>query len=361
MKRFIATICIAILAVTLSGCSWIFPKETPDLAPHLIAESEREAEPIRPIDGKETKTVSGADKRAQITDLYKIVADGFRPAFTDDLDPDVERVYESAREVLARYIKNDFDTYARVHAIHDYLAAYIDYDEALYDKYLNKEEITDEHASFHLDGVFLFKSAVCDGFSKAFAFLCGIEEIECVQILGAFGSEPHAWNKVRIKEKWYNVDVTQDKAYYSVGGKQSFQIHHGYFLLSDQSMKLPNYGRHTFADGMNESDEYAHVDYGYYKTQTVEIAGVSYASLVTGKQQLTELFQAVSDSKRAVGKMEIKLEITGVNGDSTSAYADMIAQAYAAVSKPDFMLDADKGYLPYMRYPNGAFVFLIYK
>ena len=56
--------------------------------------------------------------------------------------------------------------------------------------------------------------AVCDGKSKAFVLLCGIEGIECVRAFGEskVGGVGHAWNYVKIGEYWYLVDTTEGDA-----------------------------------------------------------------------------------------------------------------------------------------------------
>lgn len=58
------------------------------------------------------------------------------------------------------------------------------------------------------------KKTVCDGYSKLFLELCQAVKIECVRIEGIaqIGDETegqlHAWNAVKIKDKWHLVDTT---------------------------------------------------------------------------------------------------------------------------------------------------------
>lgn len=359
VRRIKACLCAAAIlsCALLTGCS-LFSKPTPDLPAHLIAESEVEAQPIRAVSAREPKPVTGEGKREQIDAMLEIVAEGYRPTFNEAMAT-AQQVYDKAIAILDRYMLNDFSEYERVHAIHDYLASTVAYDIALYEKYLAHEDVTDEHPSFHLEGALLEGNAVCDGFSKAFMFLCNLEGIACVRITGAFDAQAHAWNKVRLENRWYNVDVTMDKGYYSIRKGTTFVLHHGYFLRSDRSMTAGLFGRHTFGRD-NPSDEEANEDYDYYATAHTDIDGVSYGSLVTSKRQLLDIFAAVKASKRAVGKLELRLSIAGVNADSSSAFASMIEEAYKSV-KSDFVYDPARGYLPYLRYPNGVFVFLIYK
>ncbi len=79
--------------------------------------------------------------RARMDELYSaVVYDGLRPIFRDN-DP-AEAVYTAARRILDRYVSNEWHgsadgEYNIVHAVHDCLAYYVDYDFELYDAYKN--------------------------------------------------------------------------------------------------------------------------------------------------------------------------------------------------------------------------------
>lgn len=353
MKRLLSLALIALVG-WCAACSYF--RATPGLPVHLVENVE--AQPVRPVDSRPTKAVAGTTRVEQLASLETTVAEGFRPTF-DGIDERVRQTYEAAIEILNRYIGNGFDDYARVHTVHDYLTSRVDYDADLYRAYLTSGTVTNEHASFHLDGVFLDGVAVCDGFAKAFMFLCNLEGIPCARIVGDYAGMAHVWNKVRVGERWYNVDVTLDKAYYTASGATAWVAHHGFFLISDANITAANYGRHSFAKGWNPSDEYAPRDYGYYTGASVDVGGQTYTAVITEPSQLAELFRAVGKSKRQVGKLEVRLALEGYNPDATVAFDSCIRDAYAQV-KSDFAFDPEHGSVPYLRYPNGAFVFLIY-
>lgn len=55
--------------------------------------------------------------------------------------------------------------------------------------------------------------AVCEGYARAFKTLMNTQNILCVEVIGYYqndngGQEPHAWNYVNLKGKWYLVDTT---------------------------------------------------------------------------------------------------------------------------------------------------------
>jgi len=90
-------------------------------------------------------------------------------------------------------------------ALHDILAREISYSNSG----ANSETTT-------LIGAFLSRSAVCEGYAKAFHLLCERVGIESLIITGTGTphytgqSEPHAWNIVNIDGVYSHIDVTWD-------------------------------------------------------------------------------------------------------------------------------------------------------
>ncbi len=361
----------AMFLLWLVGCSFIESiiggKKSGDILPHLISEEEKEENPVRPIDSlTKTRGFTAKNVAAQYDELLDIVYAGgekCRPDFTDASD-EVVRVYNAAVRVLNRYIRNDFTEYERVHAIHDYLSYFIKYD---FDLLQNAGNASGDDPAFRLDGVFVNGKAVCDGFSKAFLLLCGIEQIRCIRITGLYNMEGtninHAWNKVQVDGVWYNVDTTMDAwhVYTDSGDTPTSLLCHGYFLISDDLITEPLTGRHV-QSGKDDVNYECTQTYDFYRNTP---SGIGTQSMeVTSGAELNELFEQIKKKKRAVGKIELKLnfpEYDKSNLARPDAYASYIAAAYKKVSDTDFVLDAENGTYPYQRYPDGVFVFLIYK
>lgn len=57
-------------------------------------------------------------------------------------------------------------------------------------------------------GALVNRKAVCMGYAMAFKMIAEKNRIECQVVMNLRGT--HAWNVVKIGNKWYNVDVTQD-------------------------------------------------------------------------------------------------------------------------------------------------------
>ena len=366
-KLSIYILCFVLAAIgveALTGCS-LFSKPSGDLLPHLIDETHVESNPVRPIDSlTSTRGFTATRLQSQYDELLDIVyrgdGGGSKPDFTDAL-PEVKEIYDAAVAVLNRYILNSFSQFERVHAIHDYLAYYIEYDTALG----SLASVPSDHPSFGLEGVFKNKKAVCDGFAKAFLLMCGIEGIRAIRITGEYNngvsSENHAWNKVYIDGSWYNLDATMD-SWHVRGSKTKYDImSHGYFLVSDDLMRGELTGRHR-ESGNDKVNYECKNTYGFYKITNLGIG--DYPMEITSQDELNDVFAAVKKSKRKIGKLELKLNFDGYeksNLERMDAYVTQIREAYSKVSDADFVLNPDTYTYPYQRYPDGVFVFLIYK
>ena len=143
------------------------------------------------------------------------------------LDKDEKLLYDNVIS-LAKELKAK-DEYTTVKNIHDYLV-------------LNKAYASDTSGrEVHtLKRAVTGKYMVCDGYAKAFYFLCRACGIDSVLVTGKSLNtstdeiENHAWNKVKINDKWYSVDVTWDDPYPDEKGR----LYHYYFLVTDEDMAI---------------------------------------------------------------------------------------------------------------------------
>lgn len=69
----------------------------------------------------------------------------------------------------------------------------------------------------------VFKKTVCSGYSKLYSALMNYYGIETISVLSSI----HAWNRIKLDENWYNVDLTQcldyGDYYYMITDKQMFK------------------------------------------------------------------------------------------------------------------------------------------
>lgn len=229
------------------------------------------------IDGvKETMSVSTSNM------LYKAVAWGYKPVFMGSQAENLKQIYDNAKDALSYIVSDEMSEYEKVHAIYDYIIYNVRYDHDCAnaeDKYVSGNLSLNEkmkYYGYYLEGIFLNKfykkdmHAVCDGKSKAFVLMCGIEGITAVRISGKASSDGqnfggHAWNKVLLDlngtgdKEWYFVDTTWG----DVGDDSKEFLSHAYFLLSDDEVKNThdeNPG-HDYPKAEGKFDYYAHETY----------------------------------------------------------------------------------------------------
>lgn len=219
--------------------------------------------------------------------LYHALENGYRP----DIDPDATDVialYNTMKIFLREAVSDDMTDFEKVRAIYEKLILETVYDKAVLTLVENGEEGLTAYRAFALEGVFIDKLAVCDGISKAFASLCAMEGIACIRVSGTTvdGKTPHAWNKVKLGEKWYVVDAT-------AGGTivESVEVlTYAYFLRSDAA-----YAAHA-TENENACDVRAEEEYGFYDSLTVRIGDTDFALDVISAEQGGALLRAVIEN-----------------------------------------------------------------
>ena len=239
---------------------------------------------------KETMSVSTSNM------LYKAVAWGYKPVFMGSQADNLQQIYDNAKDALSYIVSDEMSEYEKVHAIYDYIIYNVRYDHDCAnaeDKYVSGNLSLNEkmkYYGYYLEGIFLDKfykkdmHAVCDGKSKAFVLMCGIEGITAVRISGEATSDGknfggHAWNKVLLDlngtgdKEWYFVDTTWG----DVGDDSKEFLSHAYFLLSDDEVKYSHVEKqgHGYPKAEGKFDYYAH--------ETYTSSGTEYNYVITNK------------------------------------------------------------------------------
>lgn len=252
---------------------------------------------------KETMSVSTSNM------LYKAVAWGYKPVFMGSQADNLKQIYDNAKDALSYIVSDDMSEYEKVHAIYDYIIYNVRYDHDCAnaeDKYVSGNLSLNEkmkYYGYYLEGIFLNKfykkdmHAVCDGKSKAFVLMCGIEGITAVRISGEASSDGknfggHAWNKVLLDlngtgdKEWYFVDTTWG----DVGDDSKEFLSHAYFLLSDVQTSA------THREKENHGYPKAEGKFDYYAHETYTSNGTEYNYVITNKnlaaQQMARALKA---------------------------------------------------------------------
>lgn len=273
-----------------------------------------------PIDEKtESAKVSNSNE------LYRAVSCGQKPIFADDNSGiALKKLYDEARDVLTTYVSDDMSDYEKVAAIYDWIVNVVDYDYAA--AQLQGDD-TSKYNAFYLEGVFNDHRAVCDGKSKAFALLCGMENIKAVRVVGyadknlkdrdlsskkVLASIGHAWNKVLIDadddgvKEWYVVDTTWGdvaiKNEGASGGVYEY-LNYAYFLKTDEDIKDTHIAK-TY-------NPIANTDVNVYKKTVINAGSVSFDLYV---ESVVELEEIVAYSKANGGIPLSVYVVSGVKG-----------------------------------------------
>lgn len=251
-------------------------------------------------DVKETMSVSTSNM------LYKAVAWGYKPVFMGSQADNLQQIYDNAKDALSDIVSDEMSEYEKVHAIYDYIIYNVRYDHDCAnaeDAYVSGNLSLNEkmkYYGYYLEGIFLDKfykkdmHAVCDGKSKAFVLMCGIEGITAVRISGKASSDGknfggHAWNKVLLdlngtgNKEWYFVDTTWG----DVGDDSKEFLSHAYFLLSDDEVKnihVENPG-HGYPKAEGKFDYFAH--------ETYTSNGTEYNYVITNNNPAQQMARAL--------------------------------------------------------------------
>lgn len=291
---------------------------------------------------KETMSVSTSNM------LYKAVAWGYKPVFMGSQAENLKQIYDNAKDALSYIVSDEMSEYEKVHAIYDYIIYNVRYDHDCAnakDKYENRFDLSEDEREFlslnekmkyygyYLEGIFLDKfykkdmHAVCDGKSKAFVLMCGIEGITAVRISGKASSDGqnprgHAWNKVLLDlngtgdKEWYFVDTTWG----DVGDDSKEFLSHAYFLLSDDEVK------NTHVENPGHDYPKAEGKFDYYAHETYTSSGTEYNYVITNRnlaaQQMARALKTLP--KSTIVEFEFAFSLTK---DAAKIYAEEAMQA----------------------------------
>ncbi len=126
----------------------------------------------------------------------------------DNINRQVKDFNKKVEEILCQVPLGTSQVY-KEKFIHNYIILNTQYDT----KAAATEEISFGQAISHdwdVYGALVEGWAVCEGYSKAFAYLCRCVGINATTICGTSQNVGHMWNAVMVDDEWYLTDVTWD-------------------------------------------------------------------------------------------------------------------------------------------------------
>ncbi len=154
---------------------------------------------------------------------------------------------EAAKDIVSG-IDSGMSDYEKLKYFHDYLV-------------LNCKSSTDDAYADSIYGALVRKKALCEGFAKAFSYLCNIAEIENMIVTG-YTDVPHMWNMVKLGGSWYHVDVGWDKPSEALTERYPDMVLYQYFLTSDPVIENTRIiGNIQGEPPVADSDEYSYFSY----------------------------------------------------------------------------------------------------
>lgn|GEM_PF-5079661 len=196
----------------------------------------------------------------------------YSPRYTDDsMQLFSNSEYNLELQRILSHVKDSMSDIEKALVVHDYITSHYEYD---YENYVN-DTIPEE--SYTMYGLLTKKTGVCQAYASTYAYIMNdLLGIDCIMV-GSWEMD-HAWNMIKIDNKWYHVDTTWDDPVPDSFGSSG----HNYFLLSDQGIARDHYGwysEYTASDttyddyfwyfAVNSPFVYVNGDWYYVRTNSI--------------------------------------------------------------------------------------------
>lgn len=190
----------------------------------------------------------------------------FKFVLDDKLDKDKlsemhQQLLDKADQIIAMIPDGSSDT-EKALFVHDYIAKNCEYDHAA------AADSEANRMAFNAYGCLIEGKCVCAGYARAYSLVLKRMGIDCGYSWGyPYSGESHAWNYVKINDKYYWTDVTWDD--WDEEGKGGPAVRHAYFMVDDDTLRRTRKSEweQIFVPECSSLDENYFVKNGTYFTE----------------------------------------------------------------------------------------------
>lgn len=237
--------------------------------------------------------------------LFYAALNGYFPVW-DKSDKVLNKIMNDCIEILKfRHNKNELE---RIRRTYLYMI-----NESTYDSDVQRKRSTDyrDYAAYYLEGFFLYRQAVCDGLTKAYALLLALDGFEVYHVADVkknFGG--HAYNYVKVNGKYYLSSITNS---ISTGASDR---------IRDYRYFLTNYRANDFDGYKFQSEEFPTI-----KEKLINVKPINYHSTYTSKictrkisfntDDLKKIKSTIRYAERVSRMKKIRIEIQFQSSERT--------------------------------------------
>lgn len=187
--------------------------------------------------------------------------------------PEYSYTYNSAKEMkkeidqrvegIKSLINSNMNNIDKVKIFHDeiiyncnYFVDVVNYNMEELDALMKNSNYDNAYGAL-IDGV-----AVCEGYARAFLYLCSSVGIPCELVSGVADGVQHMWNMVYLNGQWYHIDLTWDDPVVK-DSPLTNNISYNYFNITTEQIKKDHSIDETYFKYPEATDNYANYYYYY--------------------------------------------------------------------------------------------------
>ena len=155
--------------------------------------------------------------------------------FTPEECEQIQGKIDEQTQVIKKEVTSGMSDIEKIKVIHDYIIKKCEYADLTK---CTEEEVVFKMEKEHFGdayGALIGGSAICEGYSRAFKYICNSFGIGCELVSGTGDNTEHMWNMVQIDDRWYHVDVTWDDPVIN-GVSDESTVVYDYFCLPDEKI-----------------------------------------------------------------------------------------------------------------------------